>query len=157
MSHGLFRGPSNKVYLRAVTFVSMVQCSLRDTEWQEAAACPSPLCPPHAAVAPGPEHVTVGPDELNVLLSAPSSRPSSSQQKWLPLCVCALALVCCSVPVSLWSSASSSSSPVVVWFSLVLTAPPGLVSSARLQSRTSLLVGHAYRWKYGTRLFSRQF
>lgn len=35
-----------------------------------------------------PEHVTVGPDELNVLLSAPSSWPSSSQQKWLPLCVC---------------------------------------------------------------------
>ena len=73
MSHCLFQSPNNKIDLRAVTFVSAVQCSLCDMEWQEAAACPSPLCPPHAGVAPGPEHVTVGPDELIVLSSAPSS------------------------------------------------------------------------------------
>lgn len=64
VSHCLFQSPSNKIYLRAASFVSMVHallCSLCDVERQEAAACPSPLCPPHAAVVSGPEHVTMGP------------------------------------------------------------------------------------------------
>jgi len=60
MSHCLFQSPSKSICLRAVTFVSVVQCSVCDMELQEVTACPSPLCPPHGAVASGPEHITMG-------------------------------------------------------------------------------------------------
>lgn len=117
---------------------SLVQSGVAYMMWSGCMSISS--LPSLAAVVPGPEHGTMGPinwwfcDQLLPLHPPPHSTTGGSR-------VHARALKCCSalhcsglqhLPVF----------PCDSLFSLVLMAPPGLVSSAGLHSHTSLLVGH---------------
>lgn len=140
VSHGLFHSVSSKVYVRAFAFISTVWCGLYDIERLRPQHVPISSLPSVAAVAPGPEHVTVRliswwlRPQLLPLYPYPHSTIGGSR-------VHARALKCCSA----LRCSGLQHHPVFSCnslFSLVLMTPPGPGSSAELHNHTLLLVGH---------------
>lgn len=137
-SHGLFQSVSNKVYVRAFTFISKSDVAYMTWSGWDGNMSISSLSS-LAAVVPSPQHVTVRPISWwfhHQLPLHPSPHNTTGGSH-----VHAHALKCYS---ALHCSGLQNNSVFLSnsLFFLVLVTPPGLVSSSGLHSHTFFLVGH---------------